>query len=155
MLGSMVVKLLFQVHKAHVGWLVKLPHTLKYLQENKELVDSITRMKTALFLLNAGFDFPHQCLESLCQVYVCSWGVWSLYCWNTTSDSPSWTEGTPPVCHVIAKLQRYVHENGIKILKEPRDKRKTKDQIRSNLTWKNCRFCTWIWINSYYKIMPI
>lgn len=43
-------------------------------------------------------------------------------------------EGTVP--DVIAKLQRYVHENGIKILKEPRDKRKTKDQIRSNLTWK-------------------
>lgn len=49
-------------------------------------------------------------------------------------------EGT--VSDVIAKLQRYVHENGIKILKEPRDKRKTKDQIRSNLTWKKCRFCT-------------
>lgn len=54
---------------------------------------------------------------------------------------------------VIAKLQRYVHENGIKILKEPRGKRKTKDQIRSNLTWENCRFCTWIWWR--YKIMLI
>lgn len=40
-------------------------------------------------------------------------------------------EGTVP--DVIAKLQRYVHENGIKILKEPRDKRKTKDQIQPNL----------------------
>lgn len=48
---------LFQVHKAHVDLLDKLPCTLQYPCENKKLVqDFMISMKTALFILNPSFN---------------------------------------------------------------------------------------------------
>ncbi|TWW67223.1 hypothetical protein D4764_02G0002640 [Takifugu flavidus] len=54
--GDPVISL-FQVHKAHVDWLGKLPTPLKYPSMGKELIrGSTTGAKPALFLLDQRFD---------------------------------------------------------------------------------------------------
>lgn len=56
----------------HVDWFGKLPHTLKYPLQNKELVHcSMTRMKTPLFVF-----LP----STLPSKFPGDWGDWGVWC---------------------------------------------------------------------------